>query len=81
MMGTMLPTQFLSGFIWPLESMPRVLQWVANVSPAKWFLLIARGIMLEGVGLAVLWQDTLVLGGMALLLLVLSARSFHVRLD
>jgi len=81
LMGTMLPTMLLSGFIFPLDSMPKVLQWVANVSPAKWFLLIARGIMLSGVGLSILWQDTLILALMAIVLLVLSARSFHVRLD
>jgi ABC-2 type transport system permease protein len=81
MMGTMLPTTLLSGFIFPLESMPRVLQWVANVSPAKWFLIVARGIMLAGVGLSVVWRETLVLGVMAVVLLALSARSFHVRLD
>jgi drug efflux transport system permease protein len=81
MLGTMLPTQMLSGFIFPLESMPRVLQWIANVMPAKWFVLVARGIMLKGVGLAYLWPETLVLGLMALVLLVASARSFKVRLQ
>ena len=53
MLGTMLPTQMLSGFIFPIESMPRVLQWLSNIVPAKWFVLIARGIMLKGVGLDV----------------------------
>ena len=81
MLGTMLPTQMLSGFIFPLESMPKVLQVIANIVPAKWFVLIARGIMLKGVGLAHLWQETLVLAGMALLLLVASTRSFKVRLQ
>jgi ABC-2 type transport system permease protein len=81
LIGTMLPTQMLSGFIFPLESMPRVLQWIANIVPAKWFVLIARGIMLKGVGLSVLWPETLVLAGMAVALLVASARSFNARLQ
>jgi ABC-2 type transport system permease protein len=81
LLGTMLPTQMLSGFIFPLESMPRMLQVIANIVPAKWFVLIARGIMLKGVGLAYLWQETLVLGAMAALLLVASTRSFSVRLQ
>lgn len=81
MLGTMLPTQMLSGFIFPIESMPRVLQVIANIVPAKWFVLIARGIMLKGVGLAYLWQETLVLAGMAALLLIASTRSFKVRLQ
>ena len=81
LLGTMLPTQMLSGFIFPIESMPRALQWVSNIVPAKWFVLIARGIMLKGVGITYLWQETLILGAMTLVLLVASARSFHVRLQ
>jgi ABC-2 type transport system permease protein len=81
MIGTMLPTMLLSGFIFPIESMPRILQYVSNVIPAKWFVEIARAIMLKGVGLEFLWFQTLVLAGMAFLLLVLSTRSFHIRLE
>jgi ABC-2 type transport system permease protein len=81
LVGTMLPTTMLSGFVFPVESMPRVLQWLTNVVPAKWFVLIARGIMLKGVGLAYLWQETLVLLLMAAVLLAASARSFRPRLE
>ena len=81
MLGTMLPTLLLSGFIFPIESMPTVLQWVSNVIPARWFVTIARSIMLKGIGLAYLWQETLILCGMAAALLVLSTRSFHTRLE
>ena len=79
--GTMLPTVMLSGFIFPLESLPAPLRLVSAVIPARWFVEIARGIMLKGVGLAHLWQETLVLVGMTLLLLAASIRSFRVRLD
>ena len=81
LVGTMLPTMLLSGFMFPIESMPRLLQMVSQVVPARWFVEIARSIMLKGVGLEFLWQETLVLAGMALLLLTLSARSFHERLE
>ena len=81
MMGTMLPTQMLSGFIFPLESMPRPLQWISIVVPARWFVFIARGIMLKGVGLVYLWRETLVLAAMTVVLLAASARSFKVRLQ
>jgi ABC-2 type transport system permease protein len=81
LVGTMLPTMLLSGFIFPIESMPTVLQWVSQVVPARWFVSIARGIMLKGIGLSYLWRETLVLMGMALFLLVMSARSFRVRLE
>jgi ABC-2 type transport system permease protein len=81
MLATMLPTQMLSGLIFPLESMPRALQLIANVVPATWFVLIARGIMLKGVGLAYLWPETAVLALMAIVLLAASSRSFSVRLQ
>lgn len=81
MMGTMLPTQLLSGFVFPIESMPKALQWVTVIVPARWFVTIARGIMLKGVGLTYLWRETLVLVAMTLALLVASAKSFKVRLQ
>src|SRR5690348_2380623 len=78
--GTMLPTILLSGFIFPIESMPWPLRVVANVVPAKWFVVIARGIMLKGVGLSFLWNETLILLGMTLLLVAAATRSFRTRL-
>ena len=81
LVGTMMPTALLSGMIFPITSMPAWLQPVTNVVPARWFIVIARGIMLKGVGLGYLWHETAVLAGMALLLLVAATRSFHARLD
>jgi ABC-2 type transport system permease protein len=81
LIGTMLPTLMLSGFVFPIESMPTVLQWVSNIVPAKWFVLIARSIMLKGVGLSYVWRETLILLAMATVLLALSTRSFRVRLE
>ena len=51
LVGTMLPTMLLSGFIFPIESMPWPLRAISNVVPARWFVLVARSIMLKGVGL------------------------------
>jgi len=79
--GTMLPTMLLSGFIFPLESMPAPLRAVSNVVPARWFVFVARSIMLKGVGLTYLWPQTLVLVAMAAALLALSVRAFHERLE
>jgi len=79
--GTLLPTMLLSGFIFPIESMPLPLRAIAVVVPARWFVLVARSIMLKGVGLAYLWQPTLVLFLMAAALLTASTHSFHERLD
>jgi ABC-2 type transport system permease protein len=81
LVGTMLPTMLLSGFIFPIESMPLPLRALSVVVPARWFVLVARSIMLKGVGLAYLWQPTLVLFTMAAVLLAASTRAFHERLD
>lgn len=81
LMGLMLPTVLLSEMIFPIESMPEWLRPVSNVVPARWFVLISRGIMLKGVGLEHLWQETMVLAGMTLLFLIAAVRAFDVRLD
>jgi ABC-2 type transport system permease protein len=79
--GLMLPTMILSGFIFPIDSLPRPLQILSYIVPARWFLTIVRGIMLKGAGLATLWQETLVLVGMTLLFLVRGSRGLAIRLD
>jgi ABC-2 type transport system permease protein len=80
LLGLMMPTTILSGMIFPITSMPGWLQPVTNVIPGKWFILISRGIMLKGVGLGHLWQETAVLAGMTLVLLAVAVRKFNVRL-
>jgi ABC-2 type transport system permease protein len=78
--GLMMPTLLLSGFIFPLDSLPKVLQWLSYIIPARWFLTIVRGIMLKGAGLATLWQETLILAGMTLFLLARGSRGLAIRL-
>ncbi|MGH9239359.1 MAG: ABC transporter permease [Vicinamibacterales bacterium] len=80
MLGSMLPNILLSGFIFPIESMPLPLRLISQVVPGQWFVTIARGIMLKGVGLEHLWKETLILGGIAVLLLAVSTRAFKARL-
>ena len=80
MLGTMLPSTLLSGMIFPIASMPGWLQPFTNIVPARWFIVIARGIMLKGVGLHYLWRETLVLVVMTLVLMTLSIRSVKPRL-
>jgi ABC-2 type transport system permease protein len=80
MLASMLPNILLSGFIFPIESMPLPLRLISQVVPGQWFVTIARGIMLKGVGLEYLWKETIILGGIAVLLLAVSTRSFKARL-
>lgn len=79
--GLLLPSTLLSGMIFPIDSMPDVLQVVTNVVPTTWFIEVARGIMLKGVGLDVLWRETLVLGSLALVLVVAGIRNTNPRLE
>jgi ABC-2 type transport system permease protein len=78
--GLMMPTMLLSGFIFPIDSLPGWLQAISNVVPARWFLLVVRGIMIKGAGLATLWQETLILVGMTLFLLLVGSRKLAIRL-
>ena len=80
-LATMLPNILLSGFIFPVESMPLALRLFSNIVPGRWFVEIARGIMLKGVGLEYLWPQSVVLVVMSLVLLTAAARSFNARLD
>jgi ABC-2 type transport system permease protein len=81
LLGTMLPNVLLSGFIFPVESMPWLLRILSNIVPGRWFVVIARGIMLKGVGLAYVWRETLILAVMAAVLLAASVHSFKERLE
>jgi ABC-2 type transport system permease protein len=81
LMGLMLPVILLSGFIFPITSMPLPLQVISNIIPAKWFIIIVKGIMLKGVGIAYVWKETLILLGMTLFFMGLSIKKYKIRLE
>jgi ABC-2 type transport system permease protein len=72
-MGTVLPAIFLSGYVFPYDSMPAVFQWVANTVPATWLIDAARCVILRGGGWPELWLHALVLWTMAISVLVFSS--------
>jgi ABC-2 type transport system permease protein len=72
MMGLFLPTVLLSGFLFPLDNMPLIFQWIADVFPAKWFILALKDVMIKGAGWIDIWHYMLILLGMAILLVVIS---------
>lgn len=80
-LGLMMPTMLLSGFIFPRESMPWILQKIGAAIPATWFNQIIKGVMIKGVGIELLWFPTMILGIMALIFIGLSARNFKNRLE
>jgi drug efflux transport system permease protein len=73
LLTSFLPTLMLSGFIFPISSMPVFLQWVTHVVPARYFLVALRGIVLKGVGPAVFWDDLVALGVFAVVILGLAS--------
>lgn len=81
LIALMLPTVLLSGFIFPIESMPWPLQLISNIIPAKWFIIIIKNIMLKGTGVDFIWKETLVLAGMTLFFIAASVRNFKIRLE
>jgi drug efflux transport system permease protein len=79
--GLLLPTVLLSGFIFPVENMPWLLQYIAQLIPAKWYLTIAKGIMIKGLGVESLLKETSILILMIVVLLGVSVKKFKYRLD
>ena len=78
-MGTMMPSIFLSGYVFPLDSMPAFFWYVAQVFPTTWLIDAARGVILRGAGWRELWMHSVVLWGMALGVIVFCALRFTKR--
>ena len=81
MLGMMLPTMLLSGYLFPIENMPVVLQAISNIVPARWYYVIVKAVMLKGLGFSFIWKETLILAGMAVFFTALSLRNFKIRLE
>ena len=80
-LATMLPTIYLSGFLFPIEAMPRWLQFVTYLVPARYAMVIVRGIILKGVGLQLLTEQVVAVLIFSTLVLILAATRFRKRLE
>lgn len=80
LVALMLPTILLSGFIFPVENMPVILQWLCHMMPPKYFITIIKNIMLKGTGFDYIWKETLILMGFTAFFIILSIKKFKVRL-
>jgi len=78
---TLLPSIFLSGFFFPLEAMPPVLQWISYLTPLRYFLVVIRSLMLKGVGVESLTQEILALAVFGVVIMGIAALRFRKRLD
>ena len=75
-----LPTVMFSGFIFPIENMPLPLRIISNFIPAKWFFIIVKSVMIKGVGLKLIWKETLILTCMMLFFFGMAIKKFKIRL-
>jgi ABC-2 type transport system permease protein len=80
-LGLMLPTMLLSGFIYPIDNMPEVLQVLSNIMPARWFIEAVKAVMLKGVGAGYIWKQLLIMAGMTVVFLGISMKKFKLRLE
>ncbi len=78
---TLLPTVMLSGFIFPISSLPKILQMITYIVPATYFLVIIRGIMLKGNTLPQLLPQIMILAGISAILIIASAKKFKTTLE
>ena len=75
-----IPTVYLSGLAFPLESMPKVLQYISAIVPARWFIDAARRLMIQGVEARYILTDVWAMLAMEAVLLVVALKKFKVRL-
>ena len=80
-MGLIFPVVMLSGLMFPIENMPLILQGLAQLIPAKWFIAATRNIMIKGSGIESIYQELIVLSVMAVFLIGLSLKKFKIRLE
>ena len=80
-MVLLMPVVMLSGMMFPIESMPDILQWISAVVPPRYYIQAMRKLMIMGVGISEVKQEALVLLGMTALLLTIALKKFNTRLE
>ena len=81
LLATLLPTFLLSGFIFPIDQMPVVVQWITRILPARYYVSILRNVFLKGTELRLMAGEILALAIFAAVLITLATRAFHKRLE
>jgi ABC-2 type transport system permease protein len=79
--GVMMPMIFLSGFAFPIENMPEVIQYISYFIPLRYFNDIIRGVILKGIGISELWLEAIALLIIGVTILSLSSLRFSRRLE
>jgi ABC-2 type transport system permease protein len=81
MFALLLPTILLSGFVFPIENMPEILQYISHLMPSKWFIIIIKSILIKGGGLSYIWFETSIILLMTIFFIFLSVKKFKIRLE
>ena len=77
LLSSFLPAFLLSGFIYSLDTMPVVIQFISRIIPARYFVTILKGIFLKGVGVEILWRELLALTIYAVLVFLFAVRKMR----
>ncbi len=80
-MVLLMPVVMLSGMMFPVESMPQILQWIAAVVPPRYYIDAMRKLMIMGVGIGEVMKEVTILAAMTALLLTVALKKFNVRLE
>jgi ABC-2 type transport system permease protein len=80
-MALMMPTMMLSGLMFPIENMPKILQWFSHIIPAKWYIIGLRDIMIKGVSISSVLPEIAILSIMAIFLVIVALKKFKIRLE
>lgn len=81
LIGMMMPTVLLSGFIFPIENMPEIYSYISAVLPPRYFIIVIKNIMIKGTGVGFVWKETIILMAMTALFISISLRKFKIRLQ
>jgi len=76
-----MPAVLLSGFVFPIENMPKIIQYITFINPLKYFLVIVNGIFLKGVGIEILWPQITEMAALGTIILLVSINRFRKRLE
>ena len=80
-MVLLMPIVMLSGMLFPIESMPRILQWVSAIIPPRYYIQAMRKLMIMGVGIGDIIHEVIILSAMTIVLLAIALAKFKTRLE
>ncbi|WP_461252317.1 ABC transporter permease [Treponema sp. R8-4-B8] len=79
-MALMMPIMVMSGMIFPIDSMPTILQWLSSIVPARWYIAPVKKLMIQGVAVQYAAKEFIILAAMTFFLIIVSLKKFKTRL-